>query len=186
MNITQRRVFVLNRVYQLVNETTVETAFTKMAANAFTGMVFEGDGNYFPVTWDQWLNLAPLNDEETIRTSKRLVRMPTVVVCCSYDKVPKRRPKFTLRNIARRDQYTDQYTGEVLHDPKTWSMDHVIPLSRGGKDVPENVVLCSKKVNNVKGDRTPIEAGLTWPKIRRLGVFLPIASHPHQKQFVMQ
>lgn len=184
-NIIYRRVLVLNRVWQVVNEATVQDAIVKLAADAFTAMVFEGADNYYPVTWERWLTLPPVNEDEVIHTPKQLVRMPTVVVCCSYDKVPKRRPKFTLRNIARRDQYTDQYTGELLEDQKTWSMDHVIPLSRGGLDVPENVVLCSKKTNNEKGNRTPTEASLPWPKIRRLGVFLPIPTHPDQKLFIV-
>ena len=111
--VTQRRVFVLNRVYQLINETSVEAAFVKMASNAFTGLVFDSPDMYYPVKWEDWLNLEPLSEEEAVRTAKKLIRMPTVVMCCEYDKVPKRRPKFTLRNIARRDQYVDQYTGEV-------------------------------------------------------------------------
>jgi 5-methylcytosine-specific restriction endonuclease McrA len=183
-SVINRRVFVLNRVYQLVNETSVAEAFVKMAANAFTGMVFEGMDMYYPVTWDEWIVLDPVSEEETVHTYKKGIRMPTVVVCCSYDKVPKRRPKFTLRNIARRDQFTCQYTGELLMDPKTWSMDHVLPLSRGGRDVPENVVLTSKKYNNWKNDRTPAECGIPWPKIRKLGIFLPLPTHPTQKLFV--
>jgi len=175
---------VLNRVYQLVNETSVQASLVKMSANMFTGLVFESYDMYYPVAWDDWLKLEPLNDDEVIHAGRQVVRMPTVVMCCEYAKVPKRRPKFTLKNIARRDQYTDQYTGELLMDPRTWSMDHVIPLSRGGRDVPENVVLCSKRTNNLKNDRTPTEAGLPWPKIRKLGVFLPLPTHPTQKIFV--
>lgn len=172
---------MLNRVYQLVNECVVSDALIKMANNSFTGMVFEGKGMYYPVTWAEWLDLEPLSVDETVHTSTAKVRMPTVVICCEYDKVPKRRPKFTLRNIARRDQYIDQYTGELLSDPRTWSMDHVVPLSRGGKDVPENVVLTSKAFNNWKNNRTPSECGIQWPKVRRLGIFLPIPTHQHQE-----
>lgn len=34
------------------------------------------------------------------------------------------------------------------------TLDHVIPLSRGGRDVPANVVLACRDCNDAKGDRT--------------------------------
>lgn len=37
----------------------------------------------------------------------------------------------------------------------TW--DHVIPLSRGGRNEPDNLVLCCRACNEMKGDRTPAE-----------------------------
>jgi 5-methylcytosine-specific restriction endonuclease McrA len=38
--------------------------------------------------------------------------------------------------------------------------DHVVPLSRGGRDEWRNVVTACEPCNNSKADRTPEEAGL--------------------------
>lgn len=45
------------------------------------------------------------------------------------------------------------YCGE----PVTWkrsTLDHVMPVARGGKDSISNVVLCCRPCNNAKADRT--------------------------------
>jgi len=63
-------------------------------------------------------------------------------------------------------------------------MDHVTPRSRGGKDCPENVVLASKKINNIKGDKLPHEAGLLTPVIKKLHPGQPVPTHPHHELFL--
>lgn len=37
------------------------------------------------------------------------------------------------------------------------TMDHLVPLSRGGKSVKGNVVICCKTCNTQKADSTPVE-----------------------------
>ncbi len=41
--------------------------------------------------------------------------------------------------------------------PKTLTMDHVIPISRGGKSKKSNIVSCCKECNNKKKYLLPIE-----------------------------
>ena len=41
--------------------------------------------------------------------------------------------------------------------PHELTMDHVVPLSRGGRSVKGNVVPCCKKCNNIKKYKTPVE-----------------------------
>ena len=36
-------------------------------------------------------------------------------------------------------------------------MDHVVPLSRGGRSVKGNIVPCCKECNNNKKYKTPVE-----------------------------
>jgi 5-methylcytosine-specific restriction endonuclease McrA len=38
--------------------------------------------------------------------------------------------------------------------------DHVMPLSRGGRDVWRNVATACEPCNNLKADRTPEQAGM--------------------------
>ena len=151
-----------------MGEKSVAEAISMMFAGAATGMVVNSKDEYFPITLDEWLAL-PLRPglDVGIHTSKMVVREPRIIVAVNYDKMPKRRPKFTLKNIAATYGNRCAYTDKLL-DPDEFSKDHVLPLSRGGLDVPENVVLADKKINNFKGARTPKECGLRTPKIRRL------------------
>ena len=56
-----------------------------------------------------------------------------------------------------RDHYTCQYCNTKTTD---LTIDHVIPRSRGGTDVWENVVASCQRCNVKKGDRTPKEASM--------------------------
>lgn len=182
-NVLHRRVFVLNRLWQLINECSVEAAIKQMAAGAVTGLNFISEDEYIPTSWEDWLKLPILVDNEVIHTQYLKVRMPTVIVAVSYDRLPKRRPKLTLKNIAKRDNYTCQYTGKKLK-PHEMSMDHIDATSRGGLNVDENIVLADKKFNSWKSDRSCEELGIPRPKPRKLSVFRPEPSHPHHKKFL--
>jgi hypothetical protein len=66
-----------------------------------------------------------------------------------------------LNNITlfRRDGNLCLYCGRRFAD-RDLSRDHVMPLSRGGRDGWTNVVTACKRCNHFKGDRTPEQAGL--------------------------
>jgi len=64
--------------------------------------------------------------------------------------------KLSNINLFTRDNHYCKYCGAE----ENLTRDHVVPLSRGGKDVWENVVTSCTKCNNRKGDRTPEEAGM--------------------------
>jgi CRISPR/Cas system Type II protein with McrA/HNH and RuvC-like nuclease domain len=65
--------------------------------------------------------------------------------------------------LLERDDYKCQYCGaEVTRN--TFTKDHVMPRSRGGKTIARNLVVCCDKCNQKKGDRTPEEAGMTLLK----------------------
>ncbi len=183
-NVLDRKVLVLNRGWQAINVRTVADAILQMATDVATGLDIREDGQIIPLCWSDWTELPLLNETEVIHTPKMAIRMPTVIVCTSYAKVPKRRPKFTLRNIAKTYGNRCAYTDKIL-EPHEWSKDHVLPLSRGGEDVPENVVLAAKDVNNRKSNKTPAEAGLRQPKIRRLVDQRFESSHPHHDLFII-
>jgi 5-methylcytosine-specific restriction endonuclease McrA len=52
------------------------------------------------------------------------------------------------------EQRGDSFNGP---DGAPWTMDHVIPLERGGEPGPRNVVLSCATCNREKGSRTPEE-----------------------------
>jgi hypothetical protein len=69
-------------------------------------------------------------------------------------------PPLTNRALFERDGNTCQYCGKSL-SPRHLTRDHVIPRSRGGKDIWTNVVACCFDCNSVrKRNRTPQEWGV--------------------------
>jgi len=114
-----------------------------------------------PVAWETWIKLPVRPWDPSIRTSKMEIRVPTVVITSKYDKMPKKKPKKTPSNqgVQFRDGNRCQYTGRML-ESEEGSVDHVIPLSRGGTDTWENVVWSAKGINSTKGNKLNSEAGL--------------------------
>lgn len=68
-------------------------------------------------------------------------------------------PPLNNATLFRRDDHICLYCGEQLRGALL-SRDHVRPISRGGVDAWNNVVTACKRCNNLKGDRTPEQAGL--------------------------
>jgi 5-methylcytosine-specific restriction endonuclease McrA len=91
------------------------------------------------------------------RSASLAVRAPTVVRLNRYVHVPRRtRSGLSRRAVFLRDGHRCQYCGSHAED-----VDHVVPKSRGGAHVWENVVAACRRCNARKQDRTPKEAGLT-------------------------
>lgn len=152
-------VLVLNRNWQAINSTTPALAFGQMATNVATGLDIQGKDWMVPVKWEDWLEL-PVGDQDfSIGTARGQIRVPTVIVLSRFDRVPLKRPKFSLRNIWERDGGRCQYTGRELTRSEG-NIDHVVPRSRGGQTTWENCVLSDREVNQRKADRLPDEAGL--------------------------
>jgi 5-methylcytosine-specific restriction endonuclease McrA len=82
---------------------------------------------------------------------------PSIVRLSVYVHVPFKKIILSRKNILRRDGYRCIYCGR---GDVTLTVDHVVPLSRGGEDTWENLVCACVSCNNKKGDRTPEEAML--------------------------
>lgn len=106
-------------------------------------------------TWAEWCELPVRPYDEGIRTSKGLVRAPSMIMCAHYNKVIWHKVLFpTKQNIWARDKNICAYTGRKLNNDER-SVDHIIPRSKGGQDTWLNLVTCDKKVNSQKGDLNP-------------------------------
>jgi N6-L-threonylcarbamoyladenine synthase len=55
--------------------------------------------------------------------------------------------------VRKRDNYTCQYCGQDLHG-KRCEVDHIKPKSRGGTNVPDNMVACCEDCNKSKDNQT--------------------------------
>jgi 5-methylcytosine-specific restriction endonuclease McrA len=115
--------------------------------------------DYSVYSWLEWADLDATGDEYVLTTTRANVKVPEVIVLSKHDKVYIKDLRLTKRNIYIRDRYKCQYTGKQLKFDEA-NIDHVIPRSRGGKNTWSNLVVCTKEINSMKGDRTPAEAGL--------------------------
>jgi 5-methylcytosine-specific restriction endonuclease McrA len=152
-------VLVLNKNWQAVNTTTPEAAFGQMAGSSMVALDVQGDDYMIPTKWEDWLQLPVRENDFSIGTARGKIRIPTVVVCSNFSKMPMKRPKFGKRSIYERDGGICQYTKRPL-DITEANLDHVQPRSRGGANTFDNVVLCDPRVNTAKANKTPEEAGL--------------------------
>lgn len=66
-------------------------------------------------------------------------------------------PPVNRREVLRRDHHTCQYCGTN----KRLTIDHVLPRSRGGMHTWDNVVIACERCNAIKGNKTPLEAGMS-------------------------
>lgn len=71
-------------------------------------------------------------------------------------------PRMTNFNykLFERDRHICVYCGETFNH-KELTREHILPISRGGKNNWMNVAACCKKCNWGKGNKTVEEAGLT-------------------------
>ena len=82
---------------------------------------------------------------------------PCVIRLIRYIRIPRdvHRRKITRKAVLARDAWTCQYCG---HQATGLTVDHVIPRSRGGESVWENIVASCAPCNRKKGNLTPREA----------------------------
>lgn len=82
----------------------------------------------------------------------------SLFVTSRYDSNGKSKGK-TKEAIRREIRLRDKVCRYCIENPAE-SVDHVIPLSRGGKDSRDNMVGCCIPCNLRKGNQTPEEAGM--------------------------
>ncbi len=101
---------------------------------------------------------------------ERSLAIPTVLRLRYYVNVPRRNPPaWTRRGLLARDHYTCAYCGKQC-SAREATVDHVLPVSRGGRSSWGNTVTACFRCNQRKADRTPHEAGmklLIEPKLPR-------------------
>lgn len=97
------------------------------------------------------------NYDHSVKSVSLVIKVPAVVRLLRYVNLSSRRPPLTKINLLARDGFTCQYCYKELERADS-TIDHVIPRSRGGKTIWENVVIACSQCNKIKGGRTPKEA----------------------------
>lgn len=113
-----------------------------------------------------------------LRTVRDKYPIPSVIALRTYMNVPRRRAHWSRKGVLIRDNHTCIYcgaqTGTVERSKvlvkSDFTVDHILPRSRGGKDQWTNTACACYACNHRKGSRLPNEAGmkLLWePKTPR-------------------
>jgi 5-methylcytosine-specific restriction endonuclease McrA len=115
---------------------------------------------------------------EFLRTIRDKFPVPSVIALRTYINVPRRRAHWSRRGVLIRDSYTCVYCGATpgtivrgkVLAKSDFTVDHILPKSRGGRDQWTNTACACYNCNHRKGCRLPNEAGmrLLWePKTPR-------------------
>jgi len=140
-----------------------------MALEACPALVLNADFrplSYYPLSLWSWqetvkavvsgrVNVVSVY-ERIVRSPSRAMPLPSVISLKEYIPVA-RRPAFTRFNVFLRDRFSCQFCGEALPTHEL-TFDHLVPRSRGGRTVWENVVTACSPCNLAKGDQLPHEA----------------------------
>ena len=157
VSLTRGRVLVLNASYEPLNVCTVRRAMILLLKEK-AEMLERGNG---------------VLRSETMRLDR-----PEVIRLISFVRVPRdiHRRRITRKAVLARDDWTCQYCGA---ERPTLTVDHVIPRSRGGESVWENIVASCAPCNRRKGNRLPREIRMhprNRPKPPGPTVFIRIAA----------
>ncbi len=151
------RVLVLNASYEPINVCTVRRAAV-LVLKSRAEVLEKGKG--------------------ALHSERLDLDRPCVIRLVRYVRIPRdvHRRKITRKAVLARDAYTCQYCG---HEAAGLTVDHVIPRSRGGESVWENIVASCAPCNRRKGNRMPREARMhpaNRPKPPGPTVFIRIAA----------
>jgi 5-methylcytosine-specific restriction endonuclease McrA len=121
-----------------------------------------------------------------LHSERRSFAVPSVIRLTYFVKVPYRaRAALSRRAVFARDNHRCQYCGAGAEN-----IDHVVPRSRGGEHVWENVVAACRPCNTRKEDRLLHEAGLVLrrkPTAPRELTWIIVAVgtvHPHWEPYL--
>lgn len=94
------------------------------------------------------------HDDWIVRSQRWETRVPAVMILNEYQK-RKATVRFAKHNVFLRDGYTCQYCGTTV-TRSTATLDHVLPVSHGGKTTFENTVTACGNCNALKGNNKKI------------------------------
>ena len=178
-------VLVLNRGFAALTLTDVRRCFTLL----YKGHVRAVLPDYTTYAWEEWCDVPVQTGDDFITTPSMTLRVPRVIQLLSCERPPRHDVKFSRHNIYVRDGNRCQYCGKRFQTSEL-SLDHVVPLSRGGPSTWDNVVCACLPCNVRKGNKLLDEAGLKLrrmpvkPKASPLGLLSPQRIHPSWRNFL--
>ncbi|MAT81699.1 MAG: HNH endonuclease [Phycisphaerae bacterium] len=163
-SILNEPVLVLNRGYTALRVISVRQAFV-LLFRQIAEVISVNQGRYETFDISSWIEIADLQrqfecgDHDWIRAASRYVAAPRIIRLTSSNRQPDFHVRLNRRNLFARDRNRCQYCGKKFSLAEL-SIDHVVPISRGGANTWDNLVCACIRCNTRKGSRTPREAGL--------------------------
>jgi 5-methylcytosine-specific restriction endonuclease McrA len=157
-------VLVLNRLFMAVRVVRARHAFVLLWKHVAEVVSVE-DETFACYDFSSWTEVSAYRKQfqpalhDWIHTVRFELAVPRVIRLLRYDRLPKTRVRLNRRNLFARDGNRCQYCGRKFRTTEL-SIDHVVPRSRGGRTLWNNVVCACMACNVRKGGRTPAEAGL--------------------------
>ena len=155
-------VLLLNQVFIPIRFASARRALALLYSGVARAM--DGEGELFD--FERWLLVSVTDGPDAIGTTRGALRIPRLLHLERYDRIPRRQLRLNRRNLLLRDNYECQYCG-ARPGSKMLSVDHVLPRSRGGDDCWANLVICCRRCNLRKRDRTPHEASMRLHTVPR-------------------
>jgi len=122
------------------------------------------------INWKKAVCLVVKDKAKVLHYSNKIIRhgdngvefkIPSVLVLLRLiRRIYKNRVPLTKKNIMVRDDFKCVYCGSAFN----LTIDHIVPVSRGGKTSFENCVTSCRECNNNKGDKLPSECGMSFAK----------------------
>jgi 5-methylcytosine-specific restriction endonuclease McrA len=154
-----RPVLVLNKFYMALDVVTARRAIVLLYIDHAEVIEISG-GRYETFGFGGWLEKSTrASADNAIHTVSLSIEVPMVVRLKECGRLPQRKVALTRKNVLMRDNHRCQYCGRRL-PPSQLSLDHVIPLSRGGRESWTNIVCACFECNSRKGGRNPSEVGM--------------------------
>jgi len=155
--------------------------------------------NYLPLSVINWkeairyiyhdkCDVLEWYDDWLVRSPSWETKVPAVIMMKQYIK-SKSEVRFSKSNLYLRDQYKCLYCGYKFSRSHL-TMDHVVPLSRGGKTEWTNIVAACNPCNSIKGNRMdwkpkykPYRPGY-WELVRKRKQMEFTIKHPSWELFI--
>ena len=126
-----------------------------------------------------------------VRSAHWDMEFPLVIKLVTYIRIPFARAAFSRKAVLARDTVC-QYCGKLPSPKNPLTIDHVLPVSRGGTNSWENTVAACSRCNHRKDARTPEEAGMALLREPFMPRFVAIvrvsggALHQRQRDYLSQ
>ena len=95
-----------------------------------------------------------------LKTPSTIFVVPLVLRMKYYVNVPDKKAVWSKWGVLRRDNYTCVYCGHHSGRRTEFTVDHLIPKTKGGKNSWMNTACSCRVCNHRKANRTPHEAGM--------------------------
>ena len=136
-----------------------------MSSQNYPALVLNADFRplcYFPLSlwsWQDAVKAVFLSRVKVVSAYEKVVcspsieiELPSVISLHDYVKID-RQPAFTRFNVFLRDTFTCQYCSNAFSS-ENLTFDHVVPRSRGGHTLWDNVVTACSPCNLKKGNQS--------------------------------